>query len=88
MQIYYIAKMNDFSNQQIAETKPSCGRWIINSLAFSVGTSSDGIEANVNGMVHPDFRRQGVFRASKPAALGFHPIPSLVSMCEIFGRGF
>jgi ribosomal protein S18 acetylase RimI-like enzyme len=30
-------------------------------VGFLSWYTSDGIEANINGMVHPDFRRQGVF---------------------------
>lgn len=31
-------------------------------IGFLSWYTSDGIEANINGMVHPEFRRQGVFR--------------------------
>ncbi|KIL34418.1 hypothetical protein SD71_20610 [Cohnella kolymensis] len=31
-------------------------------IGFISWYTSDGIEANLNGMVHPDYRRQGVFR--------------------------
>ncbi|MCM3629730.1 GNAT family N-acetyltransferase [Paenibacillus glycanilyticus] len=30
-------------------------------IGFLSWHTSDGIEANINGMVHPDFRRQGIF---------------------------
>ncbi len=50
-------------------------------IGFISWYTSDGTEANVNGMVHPDFRRQGVFNALLKRAM-FEMQTKLIQSCR------
>ncbi|WP_375103154.1 GNAT family N-acetyltransferase [Paenibacillus sp. RS8] len=63
-------------------------------IGFLSWYTSDGTEANINGMVHPDYRRQGVFRsllgrAKQDMSLqGIHSLRYRVVSGSSSGEGF